>query len=134
VKAYYDRRATEYDDVWLGTGLFVGRERPGWDDEVEQLRTLIAGLPPAATLDVACGTGFLTRYLPGEITALDQSEAMLAVARERLPHARLVRGDALALPFGDDSFGRVFTSFFYGHLDRRSAVASSRRLDASGVN
>ena len=34
----------------------------------------------ARTLDVACGTGFLTRHLRGELTALDQSEAMLARA------------------------------------------------------
>jgi ubiquinone/menaquinone biosynthesis C-methylase UbiE len=99
--------------------------------EVEQLCSLIACLPPAATLDVACGTGFLTRYLAGEITALDQSEAMLAVARERLPHARLVRSDALALPFSDDAFGRVFTSFFYGDLDaeeRHRFLAEARRV------
>jgi ubiquinone/menaquinone biosynthesis C-methylase UbiE len=90
-----------------------------------------AGDRRAQLLDVACGTGFLTRCLGSEITALDQSEAMLAVAPERLPHARLVRGDALALPFGVDAFGRLFTSFFYGHLDpeeRRRFLAEARRV------
>lgn len=131
MKAYYDRRATEFDDVWLGTGMFAARERPGWHEEVAQLRSLLTCLSPATTLDVACGTGFLRRYLPGEITALDQSEAMLAIARDRLPGARLVRADARALPFGDDSFGRVFTSFFYGHLDLEERVcfrAEARRV------
>ena len=31
VKAYYDRRAQEYDDWWLGGGLYADRERPGWE-------------------------------------------------------------------------------------------------------
>ncbi len=32
--AYYDRRAPEYDDWYLGVGLFADRERPGFDDEL----------------------------------------------------------------------------------------------------
>ena len=62
MRAYYDRRAAEYDDWWLGTGRFAEQERPGWPAEVEQLVELIAGLEPARVLDVACGTGFLTRH------------------------------------------------------------------------
>ena len=31
VKAYYEARAPEYDDWWLGTGLFEQRDRPGWE-------------------------------------------------------------------------------------------------------
>jgi ubiquinone/menaquinone biosynthesis C-methylase UbiE len=131
VKVYYDRRAAEYDDWWLGTGLFAERDRPGWDDEVDELTATLEALPPARTLDVACGTGFLTRHLPGEVVGLDQSARMLEVAAERLPGAELVHGDALAPPFPDGSFGRVFTSHFYGHLEpveREQFVAESRRL------
>ena len=117
MKAYYDRRAPEYDDWWLGTGLHAGRVRPGWDEELEALIASIGALPPVRTLDVACGTGFLTRYLPGEVVGLDQSESMLEIARRRVPSAQFVRGDALALPFPDGAFGRVFTGHFYGHLD-----------------
>ena len=28
MKAYYDRRAPEYDDWWLGVGLYADRDRP----------------------------------------------------------------------------------------------------------
>jgi ubiquinone/menaquinone biosynthesis C-methylase UbiE len=130
-KDYYERRAPEYDDWWLGRGLFEQRERPGWDDEVAALVQLVAGLEPVSTLDVACGTGFLTRHLRGDLTALDQSQAMLAIAAERLPHAELVRADVPPLPFADRSFGRVFTSHFYGHLrgeTRARFVAEARRV------
>jgi ubiquinone/menaquinone biosynthesis C-methylase UbiE len=122
VKAYYSARAQEYDDWWLGTGRFVDRVRPGWDEEREQLADVIAGMPPARTLDVACGTGFLTRHLPGEVTGLDQSEAMLEIARERVPDATFVQGDALDLPFADGEFERLFASYFYCHLEEPERV------------
>jgi ubiquinone/menaquinone biosynthesis C-methylase UbiE len=131
VKAYYDRRATEYDDWWRGAGRFAERDRPGWEAEVAALQAALAALEPARTLDVACGTGFLTRNLRGEIVGLDQSESMLAEAQEQAPAATFVQGDALALPFGDGSFDRVFTGHFYGHLDgpeRERFLAEARRV------
>ena len=131
MKVYYDRRAAEYDDWWLGMGLFADRERPGWVEEVEALTAALEALRPARTLDVACGTGFLTRHLPGAVAGLDQSPRMLAVAARRLPQAELVRGDALALPFLDASFERVFTGHFYGHLepaDREQFLREARRV------
>jgi ubiquinone/menaquinone biosynthesis C-methylase UbiE len=131
VKTYYDRRANEYDDWWLGRGLYVDRDRPGWDDEVAVLAELIAGLAPGRTLDVACGTGFLTRHLRGDVVGLDQSERMLGVAREQAPDATFVHGDALTLPFDDGAFDRVFTSYFYCHLEeneRTKFVAEARRV------
>jgi len=131
VKAYYDRRAPEYDEWYRGIGQYAERDRPGWHDEVDALAGALAALPSARTLDVACGTGFLTRHLPGEVVGLDQSESMLDEARRQAPKAEFVRGDALDLPFEDGSFGRVFTGHFYGHLegaDRERFLTEARRL------
>jgi ubiquinone/menaquinone biosynthesis C-methylase UbiE len=131
VKAYYDRRAPEYDEWYRGIGRFAERDRPGWEDELGALRNALEALPPARTLDVACGTGFLTRHLPGELVGLDQSEAMLEEARRQVPDATFVQGDALELPFEDNAFGRVFTGHFYGHLEgavRERFLAEARRL------
>ncbi len=118
MREYYDARAAEYDDWYLGRGLFSKRERLGWKQELSALERALASLPWAHTLDVACGTGFLTRHLPGEIVGLDQSERMLEIARERVPAAGFIAGDAFALPFADGAFERVFTAHFYGHLDQ----------------
>jgi ubiquinone/menaquinone biosynthesis C-methylase UbiE len=132
VKAYYHARAREYDNWWLGHGLYREKRRPGWDDErSDMLERWIADLPASRTLDVACGTGFLTQHLRGEVVGLDQSDAMIEVARERLPGATFVQGDALRLPFPDRSFDRVFTSYFYCHLeehDRFRFLAEARRV------
>ena len=131
MKAYYHARAREYDDWWLQRGLYEPRRDPAWQAERDQAFAAIAALPPKRTLDVACGTGFVTRHLAGEVVGLDQSEEMIGVAREQAPAATYVQGDALALPFEDGAFDRVFTSHFYGHLeedDRRRFLAEARRV------
>src|SRR4051812_32900300 len=46
MRDYYERRAREYDDWWLGSGRFARRERPGWHDEVHELTALLGALPP----------------------------------------------------------------------------------------
>lgn len=120
---YYDRRAPEYDDWYQGAGLYAERDRAGFDGDLAAMCSVLAELAPAKTLDVACGTGFLTRHLRGEVTGLDQSARMLEVAAARLPDATLVQGDALALPFPDDTFDRVVSGHFYGHLDETQRVA-----------
>jgi demethylmenaquinone methyltransferase/2-methoxy-6-polyprenyl-1,4-benzoquinol methylase len=131
VKVYYDRRAAEYDDWWRGTGLFAARDRPGWGEEVEALVGTLERLRPARTLDIACGTGFLTGHLPGDVVGLDHSPNMLEGTARRLPGIELVQDDALALPFEDASFERVFTAHFYGHLDpgdRERFLREARRV------
>jgi ubiquinone/menaquinone biosynthesis C-methylase UbiE len=135
MRAYYDRRAGEYDDWWLGRGLYAERDRPGWADEVDHLIHVVASLAPAHVLDVACGTGFLTRHLQGAVEGIDQSPAMVAIAAARMPHAHVARGDAVPLPFADRSFERVFTAHFYGHLqlDERTAFAAEARRVGTGL-
>jgi demethylmenaquinone methyltransferase/2-methoxy-6-polyprenyl-1,4-benzoquinol methylase len=132
VRDYYDRRATEYDDWYEGTGLFSSRARPGWQVELTRLVEILLGLPEGRVLDVACGTGYLTRYLRGRVVGLDQSPRMIALARQRLPEARLVRGDALALPLRGALFDRVFTGHFYGHLqpEERAIFLAEARATA----
>ena len=131
MRAYYDRRAAEYDDWWLGRGLFAERDRPGWHEEVERVCEVVRALSPCRVLDVACGTGFLTQHLHGQVVGLDQSPAMVEVASARLPGARVVQGDAVPLPFADGELDRVFTGHFYGHLladERERFVAEVGRV------
>ena len=109
-KRYYDLRAREYDSsLWE---IHDAR----WREQVVAVIEAIAALPRARTLDVACGTGFLSQHLRGELTLLDASDQMLTIAAARLPNARLIHADALPLPFPDGCFERIFSSAFYDHL------------------
>jgi demethylmenaquinone methyltransferase/2-methoxy-6-polyprenyl-1,4-benzoquinol methylase len=131
MKTYYDQRAAEYDEWYLGTGLYAARPRPGWHEEVWEIEQVIANLTPVRTLDVACGTGFLTRFVRGEVSGLDQSQRMIEIATLRVPGGRFTVGDGLALPFADNSFDRVMAGHFYGHLNRDERVrflAEARRV------
>jgi SAM-dependent methyltransferase len=123
MKHYYDRLASEYEQNE------ASREEPS--EDLSGLLHVISVLPPARVLDVACGTGFLTAHLGSEVTGLDQSEAMLEVARRRVPWAEFVCGDAFRMPFAEVSFDRVFASFFYGLLpleDRGRFLEEARRV------
>jgi len=75
--------------------------------------------PGGCALDLCCGTGDLALALArcgAEVTGLDFSTAMLAVAETRrrkksppsgTPHPQFIRGDALQVPFPDNVFDIV---------------------------
>jgi ubiquinone/menaquinone biosynthesis C-methylase UbiE len=129
--AYYDQRAAEYDQWYLGQGQFAHQHRPGWSAEVDHVVSLVAQLPAARTLDVACGSGFLTRHLRGVVVGADLSSAMVSLTQSRLPEGVAVVADALSLPFADNAFDRILTGHFYGHLpdgERRIFLSEARRV------
>jgi len=134
--AYYEDGAAEYDDWYLGVGQYAERNRPECHAEVSGLVDLVAALAPARRLDVACGSGFLSRHLRGGVVGLDQSSSMLELARSRIAGSMVVRGDALGLPFAAGSFDRVLTGHFYGHLgfeERAAFLSEASRVAAELV-
>jgi ubiquinone/menaquinone biosynthesis C-methylase UbiE len=127
MKEYYDRRAPEYD----ATSYELMRENEDAAD-LDRLEAFLAALPPARILDIACGTGWLTRRLRGDVVGVDQSEAMLRIAAERVPEARFVRASVPPLPFEDDSFDLALAAHIYCHLEeekvRREFIAEALRV------
>lgn len=101
-----------------------------------RLVTLAAPAPGAVMLDLCCGTGDVAMRLAdcgAAVVGLDFSEPMLAVGRDRAAHAGagrqrlvLVQGDALRIPFADDSFDAVTIS--YGLRNLASAEAGLREM------
>ncbi|HYI18910.1 MAG TPA: class I SAM-dependent methyltransferase, partial [Solirubrobacteraceae bacterium] len=67
-----------------------------------------------------------------EVTGLDASENLLAVARGRVPAAELHHGDLQTLPFADGAFDLVtgFTSFFFAD-DMAAALREAGRVTGS---
>ncbi len=85
IAQYYDRLMSQVDyGAWCNyiTEIFAQARRPVQD-----------------VLDLACGTGNLTRELLARgyrVVGLDASEEMLAVAREKLPGVEFFLGDFLS--------------------------------------
>jgi ubiquinone/menaquinone biosynthesis C-methylase UbiE len=127
VKEYYDRRAPEYDAT--SYEVMRGSEEAA---DLERLEEFLAELPLGRIVDIACGTGWLTRFLRGAVVGVDQSEAMLRIARERVPEARFVRATVPPLPFEDDSFDLAVAAYIYCHLEnddmRRRFVSEALRV------
>jgi len=81
-------------------------------------------------LDVACGAGLaveLAAARGANCAGIDASHRLVAVARDRSPHADLRVGDMHALPWGDESFD-VVTSFRGIWGTTPDAVAEVRRV------
>ena len=87
-------------------------------------------------LDVATGPGYVAASAAerGAVTVgLDNSEAMLSLARRGHPEIEFRRGDVEALPFPDGSFDAVVGNFILLHLGRpEQAAAEFVRVLAPG--
>lgn len=92
--------------------------------------------PGLRALDAACGTGRHTRLLDAcgcVATGIDQSEAMLEVARAKVPGASFEHGDVEHMPFDDDAFDLAVVSLALCHLaDPTGAVIELGRVIAPG--
>ena len=110
---YYEDRAPVYDAT-----SYRGDPRinAGLDRETAEIGARLTALSAGRVLEVGCGTAVWTQFLPGVVVAMDQSAAMLEIARTRVPEAMLVRALVPPLPFAAGSFDRVFTANFYGLL------------------
>jgi SAM-dependent methyltransferase len=87
-------------------------------------------------LDAGCGSGLFAELIAArgcEVTGLDASAPLLAIARRRLPGVTFEHGDLEALPFPDESFAIVtgINSFQYA-ADVRRALAEARRVTKPG--
>jgi demethylmenaquinone methyltransferase / 2-methoxy-6-polyprenyl-1,4-benzoquinol methylase len=113
----------------MGAILSFGQD-PRWR------RTMVDAIDARAeqrVLDVATGTGLvafrLARRDGCHVTALDQSEAMLAGARSRLARrpelagrVAFVQGEAEELPFADDEFDALTFTYLLRYVDDRLAT------------
>lgn len=90
-------------------------------------------------LDVACGTGILTREVAartgptGAVAGLDPSPGMLALAARLAPEIEWRQGVAESVPFPDRSFDAVVSQFgLMFFADRSRAIREMARVSVTG--
>jgi SAM-dependent methyltransferase len=117
----FGRAAREYE---LG--------RPGWPEELVDEAARELGLGPGAdVLDLAAGTGKLTRLLVprfGRVVAVEPDEAMLDVLAEVVPEAETRRGSGERIPLGDAEVDCVFVAEAFHWFASPEVVAELARV------
>jgi ubiquinone/menaquinone biosynthesis C-methylase UbiE len=117
--------AANFDDI-----EFVNRSFGG----IASIASALRQVRVRRLLDVGCGSGDVARALlararaqnrPLDIVALDASETVLAIARERSaaePALSFVLGDAVELPFADAAFDVATCNLALHHFEPAAAV------------
>ncbi|KAA3632534.1 MAG: class I SAM-dependent methyltransferase [Proteobacteria bacterium] len=131
-KGLVNRSAADVYDEFFVPALFAGWAAPVVD---------AANVTPGQhALDVACGTGVLTRELAarvgsrGSTFGVDINEDMLAVARRNHPGIEWRPGNAESLPFADDTFDAVCSQFGLMFFDdRERSVNEMSRVAKPGA-
>jgi demethylmenaquinone methyltransferase/2-methoxy-6-polyprenyl-1,4-benzoquinol methylase len=130
VAAMFDHVAERYDRT--NDVLSLGQDRL-WRRAVERA---VSALPGERVLDLAAGTG--TSSMPfaaagALVVPCDFSLGMLREGRRRRPSLSFVAGDAMHLPFADQSFDVVTISFGLRNVnDPDIALREMRRVTRPG--
>ena len=119
----------KFYDAYLGPMFF--------EPYAQDMAHRIGKISPSNILELACGTGRLSKLLPKvtsgqvEIIASDINPAMTLYAKNQVQdeHIKWMEIDALSLPFDDESFDCVIVQFgvmFYS--DRIKAFKEAQRV------
>lgn len=134
VKASFTGSIPDYYDSCLG---------PAWFEYfAADLAQRLPAKPPGGILEIACGTGLLTRQVRERLdpavrlVASDVSKAMLDYARSKLSDCKGIEwreADAVKLPFGDGEFAAVVCAFGFMFVPNKlAALMEARRVLKDG--
>jgi SAM-dependent methyltransferase len=124
-------------------GELWGTDAPRWAAQEERQQPLYAEAADrlelgggSEVLDVGCGSGVFLRLAADRgagVTGLDASEALVEIARTRVPEADIRIGDLNNLPFHESSFDVVtgFNSFQFA-TDMTTALREAARVVRPG--
>jgi ubiquinone/menaquinone biosynthesis C-methylase UbiE len=138
MRSYYDERAGEYDQIYVGRGPAIRQHAGQYVEDVGEISVMVAGFGRGHLIDIACGTGFWSGHYGqncDEITFLDQSEAMLAECQVRVEsigltdRSHFIRGDFFDTELRTRVFDCALVGFLLSHLTREREEVFFEKFD-----
>lgn len=88
---------------------------------------------PIRILEIGCGPGALAdalkRWYPNaEVVAVDRDSNFIRYAREHIKGVEFIEGDAMALPFEDNSFDVTISNTVSEHIEPKAFYAEQKRV------
>jgi demethylmenaquinone methyltransferase/2-methoxy-6-polyprenyl-1,4-benzoquinol methylase len=123
----FEELPARYDELGAALSFF---QDPRWRRAAVEA---VAAGPGERVLDIACGTGLVSRALferwGCDVVGLDQSAAMLSRARSMVAadprlaaHITLIEGEAERLPCADGEFDHLTFSYLLRYVDDPAAT------------
>ena len=128
---YYNERAPEYDDIYLGKTMGTLDPRL-YKVDIKKIGDLCSQFGYGRTIDIGCGTGFWLSYYAKNcerIILIDKSENMLSECGARVDNLGLrdkcdyIWGDFYEYDFTNNLFDSCFVGFFISHLSLEAEQA-----------
>lgn len=136
MSAYYDARAPEYDEVYLGKSPGIP-EPETYGRDVRAIRTVCAAFGFGHLIDIGCGTGYWFPYYGkncSEVTLIDQSRSMLVESQKKVNEqltdvdVHFIRGNFLDVRFFSKIFDSALVAFMISHLTEEDEYVFFKKL------
>jgi len=135
--SYYDARAPEYDDIYLGKGPASIPDPALYKNEAQVTGKIVSTFGTDHLIDIACGTGYWLHYYArncSKITLIDQSERMLLECRRRVDElgirekCDLIKSDFFKTSLKNNLFDSALVGFLLSHLSLEEKETFFKRL------
>ncbi len=135
--SYYDARAPEYDEIYVGKGPVSIPDPALYKDEAEVTARIVSTFGTGHLVDIACGTGYWLPYYArncSKITLVDQSGKMLSECRRRVEELGMrekcdpIQSDFFKASFKNTLFDSALVGFLLSHLSSEKEETFFRKL------
>ncbi len=131
---YYDERAEEYDEVYLGKiprmyteqyNKIAPKIARSNREDVKELIKITGKFGHGHLIDIGCGTGFWLQYYAGNcshIKLVDRSKKMLSVCKKRISNlaiskkCKIINDDFFKFKAAKNAYDCAFIGFLLSHL------------------
>lgn len=134
--SYYDERAEEYDEIYLGKS-HTTIDADVYRKDVANVSEMVSRFGKGHLIDIACGAGFwLPNYARNcnQITFLDQSARMLSKCKDRVEELGLadissfIQGDFLDIKLEASKYDCALVGFLLSHITLEQEKTFFRKL------